>query len=386
MTRSCAYLWVAVAVAACGDDGGLPAGADGGVDAVTACGDELCAAIGASCGATIDPCGDTVSCGTCTFAPEEIAAPGRWPALGYGTGPVAVYVDTSEGWAIAVARRDGDGWSTEVITTLTGEPRGRPALAVAADGTPWIAYVDADGAVWVATPDVDAGWITEGPLGSGRAVAIALGPSGPVLAIGGVVAAASGVFVGERRAAGWELGRVGPAADGNAPRSVALAVGVDRIDVVWRDDVDDVIRHARGQGSAYTVDVVEPTANEPSDDGALSLAVGAGGRPHVLYGRGPTDLVYAVRDGDAWRSTLLTSASGDRDNALAIDALGGLHAAAFRDGGLAVADEHAGVWLTQIAADECVQGVLDLAADPAGGVHVVYSCGSAVRYLARAIP
>jgi hypothetical protein len=374
-------------LSACGDNGGVPGGDAGPLDGAPICGELVCEALPAGCGAGTDGCGEPIDCGSCSFAIELVKTGAKGPAIAIGDLPTIAYALDDGGWGIHVARRTAGGWVDEPVAALEGEPVGRADLAISADGTRWVAYPDEDGQIWVAHGQPAKAWIVEGPLANGATVALAIGGDGePVLALAGLVETTSGVFIARRDDGVWNLSPVGEPATGGAPRSLALVALAAEVAVVWRDPGDDGITYARGRSRAYSVEVVDPGSPAPSHDGALSLAFGPLGRPHVVYGRGNGELVYAVRAGEIWDRVVIASDEADRDDAFAIDLAGGLHVAFFASDGLHVVDGLAGAWLGQRGADDCADGDVDLALDSLGSVHVTYGCDDGVRHLARSGP
>ena len=374
--------------AGCGGDGGMngdDAPGDGGIDAGLACGQELCDVVGARCGMAIDGCGDVVDCGQCTYEGSDVAADAVEPAIAiHGEDVLIAYVTTAPAYEVRLAVGDGAIWKSELVAALAGEPRGPVDLVVGPDGTRWVVFVDDQARIHAAWAPPLGPWTVDEPLAVGSAVAIALeGDGAPVIALAGLVESTSGVFVAEHDGTKWELTPVGEPTAGGAPRSIALSLKTDEIDLVWRDPGTSTLRFASGRGTAYALEVVDPIAATPADDGALSLARGPLARPRVLYGRGPGDLVLAVRTGETWQGTVLSSADADRDNALVAGGDGALRAAAFESHGLAVIDGLGGAWLFQTVVDDCDDGDVDLAVDSGGGVHLAYACTGAVRYLVR---
>jgi hypothetical protein len=374
-------------LSACGDDNGVPAGDASPLDGAPICGPLVCEALPAGCGTGTDGCGEPVDCGSCSFAIESVKAGAKGPAIAVGDVPTIAYALDDAGWGIHVARRTASGWVDEPVAALDGEPAGRADLAISVDGTRWVVFPDMDGQIWVAHGQPTKAWIVEGPLATGATVALAIGGDGePVVALAGLVETTSGVFVARRTDGVWDLSPIGDPATSGAPRSLAVVAVGDEVAVVWRDPSDDGISYARGRNRAYSVESVDPGSPAPSHEGALSLAFGPLGRPHVVYGRGNGELVYAVRIGEIWDRVVIASNQADRDDALAIDLASGLHVAFFAADGLHVVDGLAGAWLGQLAADDCTDGDIDLALDTLGSVHVTYGCADAVRHLARSGP
>jgi hypothetical protein len=377
-----------VLLAGCGGDdsgSGDDAPGDAAADSGLACGQELCSAVGARCGEAIDGCGDLVDCGTCDYDEDEVAADAIEPAIAVHDGEVLIaYVTNAPSYEVRLATGGDAGWTSEPIWLLDGEPRGPVDLVVSSDGTRWVVFVDEGTRIRAARAPKGGSWTVDEPLATGSAVAIELDAEGaPVIALAGLVETTSGVFVAMHDGNKWGFTPVGDPTSGGVPRSIALALGADAIDLVWRDPGTSMLRFASGRGSQYTSEIVDPLAAAPADDGALSLARGPGGKPYVLYGRGPGDLVAASRAGDTWQGAVLSTAVADQDNAMIGGPDGALHAAVFERDGLAVVDGLGGAWLFQTVADDCDEGDTDVTLDPDGGLHVAYSCGSAVRYLLR---
>jgi hypothetical protein len=380
---------LALVLAACGGDDGAngdDAAADGGTDAGLACGQELCAAVGASCGVAVDGCGEMIDCGECAYDGGEVAADAIEPAIATSGADVLIaYVATSPSYELRLAIGDGTTWKTELIQALGGMPRGPVDLVVGPDGTRWVVFVDDQNQIRAARSPAIGPWTVDAPLGSGAAVAIALDGEGqPVVAVAGLVESTSGVFVATHDGAAWQLTPVGDPTAGGAPRSIAVSLAGDEISLLWRDPGTSMLRFASGRGTAYTSEIVDPLAPAPADDGALSLARGPSGRPTALYGRGPDALVAATRQGDTWQGQVLSTAVADRDNALVGGPDGALHGAVFESHGLAVVDGLGGAWLFQTVAEDCDDGDADVSLDATGALHVAYACDGAVHYLVRA--
>jgi hypothetical protein len=384
--RCAVPLLVLLFVEGCGGGHGN-GGSDAGADAMLPCGADLCAAIGASCGMAVDSCGDPVDCGTCEFTAESIGVVGTRPSIDVGDVAQVAFVETDPAYELQLATR-GDGvWTTETIAPLGGPPLGPVDLAVAADGTRWISFVDDASQVRVATAVKGGAWMVTDPLGSGVAAAIAIdADGGPVVALAGVVDATTGVFVLQPGdGAAWTSAPVGDPTASGAPVALDLVVRGHDVSVAWRDPGNEVVRYAAGKGATYTIDIVDPAVAAPRDPGALSLAIGPAGRPRLLYGRG-AQLVHAVRTGEVWQSTVLPYDGADGDNAIAVGLDGIVHAAVFDSAGLRAIDGIGGVFLSQSISDRCNDGTTDLAAGADGTVHVVAACGDGIEVLRRAGP
>lgn len=384
----CRVAIVAVLLAACGGDDGASgddSAADAGADPGLACGVELCEAVGARCGVAVDGCGEMVDCGVCSYDGGEVAALAIEPAIALsGSDVLIAYVSTNP-YEVRLATSSADVWKTEVIWPLGGEPRGPVDVAVAPDGTRWVVFVDDQTQIRAASAPALGTWTVDAPLASGSAVALAIdGEGDPVVALAGLVESISGVFVAERAGASWQITPVGDPTTGGAPRTIAMSLGAEQIDLLWRDPGTSMLRFASGRGSAYTSEIVDPAATAPADDGALSLARGPFGRPTALYGRGPDELVAAYRAGETWEGAVLSTAAADRDNALVAGPNGAMHGAVFESHGLAVVDGLGGAWLFQTVAD-CVDGDADVSLDADGALHLAYACGGAIGYRVRAV-
>jgi len=388
LAQFCAALALGGTLVACGgDEGSSPADDAGASDGSVLCGDLVCEALSSGCGAGIDGCGERIDCGSCRFTVESVSPTGGAPAIAIGDVPTIAYPDNAGGWAIRVARRESTGWVAEPVVALAGEPAGPVDLAIGSDGTRWVVYSDDTGTIWVAHAQPGATWTIEGPLATGTTAAIDIDGNGePLVGIAGLVASTSGVFVAVRDAGAWTLSPVGDPATAGVPRSLAVVAVDNESAVVWRDPADGGVRYARGRASAYSVESVMTSAATPSHDGALSLAFGPFGRPHVVFGVGTGQLIYAVRSGELWEQVVIAGNHADRDDAFAIDPLGGLHVGFFAVGGLHVAEGLAGAWLADLGSGDCYDGDVDLALDLVGELHVAYRCGDGVHHLVRAGP
>jgi hypothetical protein len=373
-------------VAGCGGGGG---DGDGGLgpDAMLPCGADLCAAIGASCGMAVDSCGDEVDCGTCTYTTETIGVLGVRPAIDVRDVEQVAFVETQPSFELQLAARGDGGWTTEPVAALAGPPLGPVDLAVGPDGTRWISFIDGQSQVRVASAPKGGSWVVSDPLGWGVAAAIALDSDGdPVVALGGVVDATTGVFVLEPDGdSGWTTTPVGDPTASGAPTGLDLVVQGREISLAWRDPGNEVVRYAFGKGATYTIEIVDPAVPAPRDPGALALAIDPAGRAHVIYGRG-TQLVHAYRAGDVWHPSALTFDGADGDDALAIGLDGIAHAAAFDEIGLRAIDGVAGVFLSQSISTRCTDGTVDIAVSVDGAVHIVDACAGGIEYLRRAGP
>lgn len=384
----CRFGLLALLIAGCaGDDGssGDDTAGDAGADAGLACGPELCEAVGARCGVAIDGCGEVIDCGECAYDRSEVATGAIEPAIAVHDGEILIaYVATDPQYEVRLAVGDGVNWSSQLIAPLAGEPRGPVDLAVASDGTRWVVFVDEGTRIRTARAPKLGAWTVDDPLASGSAAAIAIDGDGtPVVALAGLVETTSGVFIAVHDGNKWDFTPVGDPTSGGAPRSIALSLGGDEIDLVWRDPGKSMLRFASGRGTAYSIEIVDPLSTAPGDDGALSLARGPLGKPYALYGRGPGNLVAAVRNGETWQGAVLSTAVADRDNTMVNGPDGALHAAVFESHGLSVIDGLGGAWLFQTVAEDCDDGDADVALDSIGALHVVYSCGAQVSYLVR---
>jgi hypothetical protein len=376
----------AVLLSACGGGGG----GDDDVatpDAMLPCGDELCAALGSPCGMAVDSCGTEIDCGTCSYDEEPIGLAGTRPAIDVTDVVNVAYVETQPSYGVVLATRGEQDWSYEPIETLDGPPLGPLDLRVTGDGTRWLTFIDDGGQLRVATAPKGGAWLVSGSLGAGVAAALAIdADSQPVIAVAGVIEATTGIFVlTPDGAGGWTSTPVGDPTAAGAPGGLGFYLRGRDVSLAWRDPGDDVVRYATGKGSAFTIEIVDPSAPAPRAPGAMSLSVDPSGRAHVIYGRAG-QAVHAVRSGELWQPEPLPFEAGDGDDALAIGLDGTVHGALFDAGGLRVLDGIAGYILSQTVSSRCSDGEVDIAAGVDGSVHLVEACQDGLLYLTRAGP
>src|SRR5439155_13802249 len=181
------------------------------------------------------------------------------------------------------------------LAPIDNAPSGVSGVAVAPDGSPWVVSVSA-GAAQVG--HLAAGVWTWEPLDanvfSDRA-AIAVAADGtPFVALGGDTSTGlDGMLLASRHpTTGWTIASL---ASGLPPSRVAIAKNATW--VAWHDDEAMKVMAAQVGGSA---EVVDPS-NPGGDD--LAIVLDASGAPHVLYLINvPLDrvLLHASRDASGW--------------------------------------------------------------------------------------
>jgi hypothetical protein len=361
--------------------GGGGAGSTSTGPGPSGCGEAFCAALGAACGKAIDGCGEPVSCGLCRYSAEDVAS-AEFPSLHISaTETLVSYV---EGGNIMLARREGGAWMAETAAITDGIIGTAPELAVGPDGVRWITF-SSSSHVSVAWAPPNGPWTTEeitGDLHIGLDPDIAIAPDGsPVIVFGGFFNGVPGAFIARRVEGAFQVTNVAATSATGAPRNVAFALRGHEAHVVFIEQNESYLGYAFPDGGGYKVEVIDPSVSFP-DDGALAMSFDTEGRPHVLYGNGGSTMAHAVRDG-AWTTTTISSSDAARDNALAIDPKGVIHAAFYDDYGLVAADRAGDVFLQQQISGCTDDGSVDMAIDPAGQVVLVHACPSGVKLLTR---
>jgi hypothetical protein len=225
---------------------------------------------------------------------------------------------TSAG-VIRHATRAGGSWSVETVAT----ERFRPALAIAADGTLHLAFVDeATGNGMVEHAEREAqGWQITAVHGTrwigGSQVGLALtGDGRPVIAAPATDGAGVWVAIADG-AGGWGIEDL--AADRTSTGPVAVAVGDAGIAVAFKDGRHAVAVWCPASGSW----LIEDVSRHDFSDGAIGVVVAAGG-PLVLSDvdvEYPNGLALLERTGAGWSGQLLGPRSC-ADGAVALDPAG----------------------------------------------------------------
>lgn len=297
-----------------------------------------------------------------------------------------------------------------------------PSLAIAADGTIHVGHVrvfaGGTGQVLYSTSTGGAfrtDVVAEGPR-LGWNVALALSGGAPRVAYADPTAISGGtgqVFLAALGAGGWTATPV-PAAD-CVGLEVALAFGGDVGAIAYVSDGPSV---ARSDVGPWTTERVEDGSSRAG--GSPVLALDGAGEAHVAYGTGdggpgyghrlasgwaletihsatdvgvfvdlalgPGDAPFVVytaegsvweaeRTGTGWTRTMVGTADGDDDVAIAVDGAGVAHVA------WATTTTHelryassADGWIATTIGDTGTEGTLiDLALDPGGRPHVAYT-------------
>ena len=341
------------------------------------CGSAACTGIAGACGTLVDACGQTVACERCRYTSEPGVA-GDWVSLALGAGGAPTLAIGSAN-VVQLATRSGGSWQVEQVA-----PQGDAGsidlfgldLALAPDGTPWVTYVALGGgsaSVWIARR-VGGAWTVEG-LGVGVAAAVAIASDGtPYVAYAGSVTGQAGGTFGTVLAryagGGWTRTLVSAS---NLVRGVALAMHGTDPHVAWHDD--SAVRYAAPTASGITVEDVD-TFSSQGVGVDMSLAVDAAGRPHVAYYPYGT-LMHAVRDG-AWKhETVSGSGHGNGPVRIAASPLGGVALGSVDDvmNTLGVGFLSGG-WSLETVVPRCQGSTprMDMAFDPAGTLVIAHTC------------
>ncbi|HTJ44860.1 MAG TPA: hypothetical protein VL463_22290 [Kofleriaceae bacterium] len=371
MRASIAWLWLA---AACGS-GGTHTDPDGGThgdpDASAACGAIACD--DTTCGTAIDACGQPVVCDRCRFTSD--------PVGGVFESKVSIAIagtDVDVGFDHADARRSGGGWTSDDVSSTVLQ------VAIGPDGTRW-AVVESGGGIMVAH-DGTNGWTSE-TVGGGTVYSPRL-----AIAADGTVYVAYGGFSGSvpegialaRRDVGtgaWTYESVAAVnvSFGNTFVDLALAGGVPMI--AWHDPSAGSLVVSTASGGGFTSETVDP--NLPV--GAyhdLAIAIDSSGRPHVAYRQDSPffrEIDHAVKDGGAWTlDKVLVMKHGERGVVRMAASPKGELAVGFVDElGVDVATYAHGLWFSQPALPDSSD--IDVAFDASGTLYVATSDNDGVH-------
>lgn len=341
------------------------------------CGEAVC---DGACGSAIDGCGSAVACPRCAFDAE---------AVGSGAGPVTLVLGaTAQLAAGATVWRDDAGWTSEPAAPMDATISG---LAVAPDGTRWVAYLDANDQVFVAS-DAGGTWtptqLGDAAFGSPPRIAIASDGTVDVAFGGSDTMGHAGLVVATRSASGaWTSTEVVHAPLGPTFVDLVLVAGVPWI--AWADDDAGSLRVSYASGGAFTTETVDP--NVPAGvDHDLAIAADPAGGLHVAYRQDSPlfrEIDHAARASDGtWRTeTAAVLHHGNHGEvSLAIAPGGDLSIAYVDQFGAGLATHHAGAWSTQMlgGGDDGVAAAL--AYDASGTLHAAIASASGLRLLTRA--
>lgn len=237
------------------------------------------------------------------------------------SGAVHVVWATSLGGEVRYAVRTGASWTVETIAT----DRFRPDLAVAADGTPHVAFVDEEtgnamayhavrgaGGWEVATVN-PTDWFSESEVG------IAL-TDGDLPVVAGIHSDRTGVWLAaDDGAGGWTVEDLAP--ERYVTGRLALAVGAAGIAIAFKDDSQTAVAWRAADGDAWSI---EDASHHDSDGDPIGVAVGPGG-PIVVSDvdvQYPNGLALLERTSAGWSGQQLASYSCGGGVSLAIDPAG----------------------------------------------------------------
>jgi hypothetical protein len=411
LPRASLALSLALIVIACGssgspgasDDGGTQDGGDGGPppgdgalppdDGATseggACGAAACADHPEVCGAFVDACKNVVYCGVCKYDSELVASVSS-------RGPIGLVIGASTvvAYEHQLATRGAGTWTSAPFTTSTSTIYAL-SVALAGDGTPWVAYAD-DTALNVA--HLDAGAWTAEPLPSHAqytSVALAFAGDGTPWALypGAVAGGGFSIVLAHRASGAWQTTTVTKTAA--EVQNVALAVVGQDLQIVWHDPTQGVM-FAHGDGSgAFTPEAVDATASGSEADGTkigygvdqLGIAVTGAGDVHVAY---RTDnVMHAARTNGVWSHEKVPRVSffstfdngplriaASKTGAVAIGTLGET---------IAILGLAGGTWREQPIVPRCdkLDDRLELAFDATGALAIAHTCRGQISFLVQ---
>jgi hypothetical protein len=300
------------------------------------------------------------------FASETVATSVFVESVALFAGDTPVF-----GYDATVATRSGGVWSAATL------PDGDVAALEVVGGTTW-ALVDNTGQLSVAFSSGGA-WSVESVPGSNDGGSLAVAPDGTVyVAYGGGnggTGVASGLVLARRSSDGvWTYRLVVPAAS-NVPEYVDVALVGDEPWIVWHDRNASNLKLSMVGASAVTTETVDDSLL--LSDHEVAIAIDGEGRAHVAYRQNTTmlrEIEYAVREVDGtWSHEVVAAlrhgASGDVR--LALSSSGTVAVAYLDTDGVSLATRENGAWFTQPIMHEGL--AVDLGFDAAGVLQVALS-------------
>jgi hypothetical protein len=306
---------------------------------------------------------------------------GRWPAIALDAAGVPHACWTGSGGVSIAWIAAGAG---SVAETVDGDGSGQCSLAVAADGTVHVAYlsrfglrhaVRENGAWRAATVDADAlaGTLrTDGP-----ALALAADGAPRIAYRRGASGATATVALVTRSRAGWTFdltgirGRVGPhslAVGGDGTNWLATTDDLGQSAIAWR-------RAPGGWTEAYRQSLAPTRGDGPP------IALDAGGFARIVWWQreaptttAPVTLRWAQSSAGGWRAETVATVTGVGTR-VAIGAAGDVpRLAAVEDGGVVrTYRREGGRWIAEaLPGQRGTAEVLDLAVDAAGRWRLVH--------------
>ena len=347
-----------------------------------ACGPAACTGIAGACGTMVDACGQTVTCEPCRYTRQDVDAGSvEWLALAMRPADTSPTLAIGSQGTVKLATASGSGWQYEQVAPQ-GDA-GAPSLygldlAIAPDGSPWLAFVDlAGGTAHASVAHRAAGAWTLDPLGTASAAAVAIADDGtPYVAYAGSVtgqpAGTNGAVLASYSGGAWTRTLV---AASNRVGYVALAMHGNEPHLAWLDN-GSTVRYARPNGAAFTVEDVD-TITTLGASFYLAIAVDTAGRPHVgYYPYGAA--MHAVRDAAWTRDTVTGSGHGNGPMHVATSPGGQLAFGAIDDVfGTLMMGFGGKPWSLQELSGNCRSGTprMAMAFDGAGALHVAHTCG-----------
>ena len=399
---SLTLITVALIAAACSDDddanrGVTTAPPAGAATAAPASGGGGTAADGGGAATAGFAAGDLIEGAGAYDWRVTLVADGTKPgiALDAAGHPLIAYMLERVGAAGWVRVATGNGAGFEVSEVQSGYMYGPLDIAVAADGTPVVAYHNHDwedaavafgtGGGWEVTRVVDGGH-------DGWDSALALDAAGGVHLLGidpAQFGSQNGVEYATRNGDAWTVQAIG---SGPQPYEWGTDIAVDAagtLHAVFFDARASDLVYGRNDGSGWTVE----TIYEAGDAGRFaSLALDASGAPHVAFlqsdgaipetGRSSANVVYGALGEGGWSfetvgrlDALVTAFEGARRSvALSIGEAGPV-VAFIDDTTLSLASRSGGEWSSETiltAGGDPLQ-IVGLALDAAGRPHLTFA-------------
>ncbi len=310
-------------------------------------------------------------------------------ALAADGSPRIAYVDAAA-QALKYAYRDAAGWHLSLLDVELGQTAIGTSLALDLNGKAHISYydytVDAEYGRLKYARQNERGWsidTIDRHLGWAARTSIAVDRAG-FAHISYENYNLYQLKYAVRTAAGWQLQVLMQSGGARVGSHSSLALdGEDRPRIAYSDIPNSALSYAYWDGS-WHFQIVDNHETVGLD---CSLALDAQGRGRVSYSDWGYALGYAYQDEGGWHTATVDGERGrSAATSLALDGNGVAHIAYYdfsdeADHLLKYARQSAGGWqLSQIDAEDPVLGDVSLAIDLYGRAHIAYRAGTGLKY------
>jgi hypothetical protein len=352
------------------------------------CGQAACTGVAGMCGTIIDACGQKVTCEACRWTSDPTNASNVEHVAIAATGPGAFVIATVSDGIVSFGTKGAGGWQLARVAPDVEAGAFDNVLdlhmALAPDGTPWIVFAHGSSSYTISVAHRTGGTWSVESLGYGIDAAIAVAADGtPTVAyIGSVTGQAGGGYgaVAARRASGGGWTARTLVSQSNLVRDIAVAVTGTEARVAWYDATALAVRYGFGVPGAasFTNEDIKTGVSSSGTEIHVDITNDAAGKPVVAYlpyNAGPN---YAVRDAGVWTiepatglgayrgPVRIANAPNDAMVMAVLDRSGDTLRAGFR---------RQAAWSAQTLFRNCMSGsVMDMAVDGAGTAAIVHSC------------